>query len=296
MNQAWARFTHDVLLAIVWGGINSPDAIAAYNSQLLETEDLKPPPFGDRTMPPLENHVGKGGMFGPGTNTRVSIFTPWHSHLGRGHLAYDKQVKKLKQFLQIFLNLSQRPQVVGFTAPVEGVSSVTKPKKYTDGRLLFQYNPEEIAFVVDETPRGNCYKQQARYDLWLEEYHAQDVLFEAWDNQLSHNPLPDWRIEDYNPHTDASSSRGDSDSHSGSFKQRRSNRPPKQIHKIDKSSTKITQCPLPSTKKAKAPGTSGNNPADVKRINYIISSIMSSTTSASTTSDSHESTSTPRPS
>jgi hypothetical protein len=62
------------------------------------------------------------------------------------------------------------------------VKSVSIPRKFTDGKFLYQFHPQENQLVFDVVPSANCYKQQARYELWFEEYHAQDVLFEAWDN------------------------------------------------------------------------------------------------------------------
>jgi hypothetical protein len=56
-------------------------------------------------------------MFGPGTNTRVSIMTSWHGFHGRGTLALQTQIGKLQEWLEQVFALSQRPQVVGFTPP-----------------------------------------------------------------------------------------------------------------------------------------------------------------------------------
>jgi hypothetical protein len=52
------------------------------------------------------------------------------------------------------------------------VKSVSIPRKFTDGKFLYQFHPQENQLVLMQ------YRAETA-DLWFEEYHAQDVLFEA---------------------------------------------------------------------------------------------------------------------
>jgi hypothetical protein len=158
------------------------------NNDIFKAQVLDPIDVGDGTpqMPGLRQYTVPGGVFAPETYPQAVIVTPLD---GSGtDLKFGDKVKQLQIKLKSVvaglktLNENSDVAVVASYPPFRSDPRIADSRKWVNGKVLFQYDPDEWATYGDPGVEDCVYEQAAKLKVWVEN-KQEPVLETAWPSK-----------------------------------------------------------------------------------------------------------------